>query len=109
MWTYFFMFLALVAGTFTGMGVMLLFFAVSGKKRKPKEKAPKEEKTPPETIEPADEGLPEIPLTRKMPPKDFSVADFNCAADGVDEEEHIASQQQRQDGAYNTLKRRKEK
>jgi len=105
------MFLALVAGTFTGMGGMLLILSVSGRKRKPKAVTPKKQKPMPliEREVPKENELPDIPLTRKMPPKEFSIADFNCAADGLETEEHISSQQQRQDNAYNALKRRKRK
>jgi hypothetical protein len=105
------MFLALVAGTFTGMGITLLFLIANNKESKPKEKDLRQKRTasPPIQKEPEHKELPEVPLTRKIPSKDFSIADFNCAADGVNEEEHIASRQQRQDSAYNALKRKKKK
>lgn len=114
MWNYFFMFLALVAGTFAGMGGALLFLAIDSREKKPKRKDEiQKNATPPnEPIEPEESDDPEVsqsPLTRKIPAKDFSVTDFNCAADGVEADEHINARQQTQDNAYNALKRRKKK
>ena len=105
MWNYVFMFFALLVGTFIGMVAALLFFSIDFKERKPKSSKPTDEKTD----DPEEPELPEAPLTRKIPPKDFSVTDFNCAADGVDSDGHISTHQQRQDNAYNALKRRKKK
>jgi len=111
MWNYFFMFIALVAGTFIGMGGTFFFLAMGAKEkvpeRKKREKEKVEENEPPENEVIDEQDTSEAPLTRKIPPKDFSVADFNCMADGVDAVSHVASQQQNQDNAYNTLKRRK--
>jgi len=109
MWTYFFMFLSLVAGTFTGMGCTLLLLAVNTEDRKPKDDRPPQSQkgSLPEPDVPEDE--PEefdIPLTRKIPPKEFSMTEFNCGVDGKEADAHIATQQQQQDNAYNTLKRR---
>jgi len=107
MWDYFFMFLALVVGTFTGMGGTLFLLAVKTKDRTPKEKQDNDEPLP--ALEFPDEPeTSEGPLTRKMPAKDFSMTDFNCAADGVEAETHITTHQQRQDNAYNALKKRKQ-
>lgn len=108
MWSYFFMFLALVAGTFIGMGIALLLLADRNKEYRPKSKPQKQNQTvsPPEPNGPEDQELPEVPLTRKMPPKDTSVVEISCAVDGVNDEEHISAQQRKQDNSYNALKRR---
>jgi len=109
MLNYIYMFLALVVGTLCGMGGMLLLVSGSSPIQKRKEKHKKKKrikkpKTQPKTEEPeVSEGL----LTKKMPPKDFSVTDFNCAADGYDSDDHIAGRQRQQDNAYNSLKSRK--
>ena len=114
MCAYIFMFLSLVLGTFIGMGGALLLFSSDGRKhrRKPKDNddEPREDEPPLRIVEQnesADDEIPEGSLTRKIPSKDFSVTDFNCAADEVEADEHIAARQQTQDNAYNALKRRK--
>ncbi|MDR0287402.1 MAG: hypothetical protein LBI03_06855 [Clostridiales bacterium] len=114
MWIYVFMFLSLVAGTFTGMFCTLILLDSDRrvhKIRKKKRKQPRKMDFPePAESEISDEPeLPATPLTRKIPPKEFSIAEFNCMADGVDAVSHVASQQQHQDDAYNTLKHRTEK
>ena len=106
MWTHFFMFLSLAAGVFTGMGGALLVFFGLDKENEPEKRHP----FPPQEPDISSDNeveLPEIPLTRKIPPKDFSAAEFNCSADGLDADAYIATHQQQQDDAYNTLKRRK--
>ena len=115
MWTYFFMFLALVAGTFTGMGGTLLLLAANTgdlKRKKKTSQTRNNSQSEPVTFaipaEPDESDKIEAPLTRKIPPKDFSMTDFNCAEDGIEADSHIASQQQRQDNAYNALKRRQQ-
>jgi len=109
MWGYIFMFLALVAGTLCGMGGMLLLAGGTSLIRKHKEKSEKEEQVKkaeksPETEKPE---ILERLLTPKLPFKEFSVTDFNCAADGHESDEHIVGRQRRQDNAYNNLKSRK--
>ncbi|MDR0286713.1 MAG: hypothetical protein LBI03_03260 [Clostridiales bacterium] len=104
------MFISLVAGTLIGMGGMIFLLNINTKGRSPKEKQIIQKHEIP-VVEPdvlAETDPPEVSLTRKMPGKDFSLTDFNCAADGVDAEIHIASRQQHQDDSYNTLKQKKE-
>ena len=56
----------------------------------------------PSKNEPAEESL-----LHKLPDKEASATDFNCAADGLDAGTYIAGHQQNKDDAYNTLKQRK--
>jgi len=111
MWIYFFMFLALVIGALCGMGGTLLLAGRPSPLDKPEKKTKKQRKERVKKTENSlDEPEPEAPgglLAQKLPAKDFSVADFMCAADGYDSDEHIAARQQQQDNAYNALKSRK--
>ena len=50
---------------------------------------------------------PQDGLLQKLPDKEVSATDFNCAADGMEAGEYIAGHQQKKDDAYNTLKYRK--
>lgn len=47
-------------------------------------------------------------LRHKLPDKEVSATDFNCAADGLEASIYIAGHQQNKDDAYNTLKYRKQ-
>jgi len=104
---YFFLFLCLLAGAFCGMAVTLQILARCNNSKQPatRNNAKKQRK---HTLPPAGAAEPVsgAPLTRKIPPKDFSSTEFNCAADGMDPDAQIAARQQQQDDAYNTLRRR---
>ena len=47
-------------------------------------------------------------LLHKLPDKELSATDFNCAADGLEAGDYIAGHQKNKDNAYNTLKYRKQ-